>query len=1271
MEHVVSTADVLRLIMKKFLQGKKAAPEPLATHPDSLSALTAPSPEISPGLKKSGTSRWKRGKKPVEQKPELDIAAALPSSDDFRTSLLMPNLSARFSMLREQDDPNSLIGKASDDSVLQPRRRSRMMDFSFNANALNDIAEVQSIHSSIKKPWAVERHGSFGSEDGYNSENESSINGSVMSRARPGEGNTMFGGRQKVYKIAGSGVNSTRSLGKAVYEDDMGLSAFQKFRQRREELQRSRPSEDSQGFDFGLDHNELGEEDGGGGDDLFHDSAKDLTHSPSLSSYDKKRSTTSSTARSEARSSTAATSVASQSINGAQSPLTASSQAPAPASAPGSTQAGSALKRSDTKGKRLYEPALDQHIHDQQNHAMNRLNSIHRQRTIVGGKQSPPVLHSTKSVGSFHDRPAQPVYALNTSSSPPPVSPLPAMKSLGSLRMQNSSPMASGPHSPVSPQEVEETDVLIQALEPGDRGKATAMGAFNKPKQSFDEQRYLERQQQLQRSQSRAGLAKAAEAAAPAIQNRIDRFEHNRDAAHNASGASTRSRSRSTTRENLSTQQPSIGAATQHFDKSRLPDTHRTFFGNISASESEEDEDDDDDESANKHTGPSFGTFNGRWPNTLPPVSEHPAMRRQKSKASLAEEDEDLEPGPLRTNASSHSLRNEAIYTKPQDTAMDSPTLGPNSRQLNGMVQHLRQKSNQSSIYPEDQMGNDDELPEMPEWAPKNLDLIHRPVRGNFESDVQNGGPRRAISNPWDPSESDLRHNASDNRTDSVRTDTTTSAHGPSKTTGPVDRLSEVSQIDSENAGVTPWENELHKHHARETSTATQQERDAFANELAARRTAIQENMKSMVERDTHSRGQSPGAAFRSLGMLKSRSSKESVRTDARRDVSASSKARKMFSAGGNANASSSSLGIHPAERSGFSNETSRPRGDSGSQPASVNGEPVRPSVDSGLSKPDLPNGRSPAVPHGGFRSRSNSSATTGRSRSRTGPYRDDLEKAMIEGTSSRAYGLPDALPISSRELTPRPSPDVIQQSHFEQTVRDRSGSRSAMSNYFDAKVSQSAPSTSNARSPLVTGGSAAVTFPPNSFAPTGSARPSPIVASSPFPSMTPPLSGPNTPSTFSAPPQVAQYRPAGVLRKKTISKSDISEPFLISSTSNVDTVDLPEGASLQNGMDEAPPLPPINPRRRTAKMIFSRERSKSGGEDARGSSRSTPTERDFPLPTRKPSSNDSYPCNPAKQSLDHHSNPSLNPSFSITPRGSPERVQHSSNPAAFEGGMF
>jgi hypothetical protein len=55
-----------------------------------------------------------------------------------------------------------------------------------------------------------------------------------------------------------------------------------------------------------------------------------------------------------------------------------------------------------------------------------------------------------------------------------------------------------------------------------------------------------------------------------------------------------------------------------------------------------------------------------------------------------------------------------------------------------------------------------------------------------------------------------------------------------------------------------------------------------------------------------------------------------------------------------------------------------------------------------------------------------------------------------------------------------------------------------------------------------------------------------------------------------------------GMLRKKSVAKSDISEPVFLSTTSVIDTVNLPAGASLKNGAEyDAPPVPPINPMRK------------------------------------------------------------------------------------------
>ncbi|KAK3116390.1 hypothetical protein LTR53_003310, partial [Teratosphaeriaceae sp. CCFEE 6253] len=647
--------------MNKFLN-KRRAPEGVSVSTDPISSSASPQSPTSPGgLKKNATSRWKKAKKPQPEpkQPELNLAAVLPPTDDFRTSLLMPNLSARFSMLKEQDDPNSMLGKANDDSVLQPQRRSRMVDFGFGSNGLNDIAEVQSVRSSIRPPFAYTgRQESFGSEEGYGSENESTRNGSVLARARPGEGNVMFGGRQKVYKIAATGS------GKAVYEDDIGMSAFQRYRKEREASENWRQEEEPS-FDFGLDQTDVADQEethattpNDSAKDLS-EATKDLSHSPSLSSYEKKRLTTSSTARSEARSSTPATSIASQPAPSAPPPLVAAAQEHAPI-AP-------MLKRSDTKTRRLYEQGLDQHIQEQQTSALTRLNSIQRSRTLNHGLQSPPLLYGARSATNLSElKASQPVYALR-SQSPPPMAPLTTFGSILNPASNDGSPLASGPQSPVSPQAMELPD-FAQALEPGDRGKATAMGAFNKPAQQFDEQQYLQRQQQLQRSQSRGALQRSISRGAlqrkdslqkpkPAIpqrpglierersgssssvQQRVGRFEQ-ADRERSASNASTRSRSRSAPKrhepspaynvfQNAVNQLPAKSGAQQY-------DTHRTFFGNISASDSEEEEDELRQEYDYGQSSFAYGGNNGRWqPAGLAPVSEHPAFRGHASKPSL------------------------------------------------------------------------------------------------------------------------------------------------------------------------------------------------------------------------------------------------------------------------------------------------------------------------------------------------------------------------------------------------------------------------------------------------------------------------------------------------------------------------------------------------------------------------------------------------------------------------------------------------------------
>jgi hypothetical protein len=84
--------------MNKFRRTKKVK-EP--AEPEA--APTAPMGFI-------GTTKFKKNKAAeIPVKPAFDLENALPSNDNFRTSLLMPYLSARFSKLREQDAPPRIL----------------------------------------------------------------------------------------------------------------------------------------------------------------------------------------------------------------------------------------------------------------------------------------------------------------------------------------------------------------------------------------------------------------------------------------------------------------------------------------------------------------------------------------------------------------------------------------------------------------------------------------------------------------------------------------------------------------------------------------------------------------------------------------------------------------------------------------------------------------------------------------------------------------------------------------------------------------------------------------------------------------------------------------------------------------------------------------------------------------------------------------------------------------------------------------------------------
>ncbi|KAK3682268.1 hypothetical protein B0T22DRAFT_280048 [Podospora appendiculata] len=579
---------------------------------------------------------FRRGKKaPTEEpKKELDLTSALPSNDDFRTSLLMTNLSARFSMLREQDDPNTKIGKASDDSVLFPKRQSRMPDFGFGVGGgLFDIAEVESIKAS-----AFARTGSFVSDD-----TDSTKGGGVLTRAKPTDGNNLFGGRQKIYKIpAGSSKNPAAGGigGRVLYDDDVAMSAFQRWRQ----------SEKEKAF----------EED--------EDAEPVRSESPPPAGYNRKRetsSTTSSASVSAMRNSTAATSITSQ-------PTTASKDGQSGSTASASATSTPAIERSVTRTRRLYEQGLTQDMHEQQSSALSRIDTLSRQRI---GTRTPDLGPNSSSpsptVNAFADRFIGEKRTVLTKGSAPnlrSMSPPTTGSSIGTMDLgikvptQADSKLTFGGSPPLSPPISETGEHSMLPIQPNDVGKATAMGVFQKPTQPYDESKYAQRQLQLQQGQLQQGRETPTE--------RIR-------AGSNASLVTGRSRS-------------SSSAQRQPFEGRQEPVKMQPVVQEEPMPPSLQD---------GSQSSPAG--FSTRTPPAVQPIiierpsdKDHPAFRRSAMPTPLTiSARNSANPSPISEDPS------QSLNNSEQQSPEDSPTL-PATTGLSGMVrQHLRSDSNASSVY--------------------------------------------------------------------------------------------------------------------------------------------------------------------------------------------------------------------------------------------------------------------------------------------------------------------------------------------------------------------------------------------------------------------------------------------------------------------------------------------------------------------------------------------------------------------------------------------
>ncbi|KAI0853627.1 hypothetical protein F5Y00DRAFT_250792 [Daldinia vernicosa] len=571
---------------------------------------------------------FRKGKKTQEpEKVEIDISAALPSNDEFRTSLLMTGLSARFSMLREQDDPNTKIGKASDDSVLFPKRQSRLDYGGFRG--LGDIAEVESIRAAAP----------FARKASYNSDDADSLKASsVMGRSKPTEGNNLFGGRQKIYKIP-VGTSSSKNLdggmsGRALYDDDVALSAFQRWRQAEKER---RSSEE--------DREENEER-----NSSYIDADAPRADSPILDNYNQKRETSSTTSSipSLARNSTAATSV------------TSSQRTPSLMDWQPSASSTTGVERSVTRARRLYESGLSNDLHEQQSSALSRVDTLTRQRTF--GTLTPDLAQNSPSPTTlgFADRFSSERKVLAKSSAPNlrSMSPSATASPIGTPDLGNRVPSATDMRSnfggapPLSPPISETEENSILQIHPNDRGKATALGVFQKPLQPYDESRYAQRQ--LQRQQSRDMLT-----------------QKSREDLNLSSVTKRSSSSSSGTRREL---EPKVYVAPTETGSASIEPT-TSFLADPNDSD----------------CSPVASPKSGASPRALlrrPSDRQHPALR---DSTKLTESDNQSVP---REN-SSMSPNSKGI------SPADSPTLGPApGAGLSGMVrQHLRGDSSASSIY--------------------------------------------------------------------------------------------------------------------------------------------------------------------------------------------------------------------------------------------------------------------------------------------------------------------------------------------------------------------------------------------------------------------------------------------------------------------------------------------------------------------------------------------------------------------------------------------
>ncbi|KAI4147256.1 MAG: hypothetical protein LQ340_005636 [Diploschistes diacapsis] len=1130
-----------------------------------------PSMEEAPPVPLGFRGRTFRRKKPQpEAKKVVDIKAALPASDDFRTSLLMPNLSARFSMLREQDDPNTKIGKANDDSVLFPKRASRLN--LFNDNDLSNIAEVASISDSIRPPFASERSNSYASADGYGTDDDSK---SIMSRSRQVKGNKFFANRQKIYMIPTQGAASTkellhqagkgadkpvRSAPRAVYDADVSLKAFQ-------------ATVADQGSRRASDDREDGKE--SSDDDEDHERRASLQHSE----HNSKRETSSSTNSGplDSRASTAATSIASQTASPMHGPT------PNGTGFPSTKQSfGAAGQDRMGKGKRLYGQGIDQQIHEQQSSALHRLNSIQRPFGVAQSR-------SASSLGDRFQKPGQLYYSTNDFRA---VSPVPASSSALAGFEFGTEDGRSGPNSreaghqnnasptPMSPPVGPVDPTLVAALEPNDVGKATASGTFNKPKTSYSDEQFAQRQVQLQ---------KGRETPPPSSFSRPGAYNNPANRDRNGSSASQFSMlsTASQTKSQLPTQNPSASSSLRKAETAAP--SNRPLNGAYLASRSES----ENGSEPNSPLDPaSLNSIAPSMANVMDPASRHRRYEHDDQHPAFGNH-LDLSEGGRRSVVDREVLPLQlangiANTVNASDShAVDSPTLPTvdealaSGGGLNDLIRgHLRNVSNTSSICPNSppRLSHDFFL-DGQDAAP----LVNPSRPSNAAGEPYLGDGEKIAMDPLSMRARRILEQASQLKNASNKPYEVLGGVGADKVRQVLG--SEAPGRSNETPRPSVWQGS--KGHARGASTETQKEREDFANELADRRKQVQENLKNFAEES----GSSSPIGFRNtegsparagpLGLLK----KASRGSLAGKNES-TSKAMKMLGVAPHTALPPSSTavpqpavvspdgfaGTRPVLNSDIRQRAPRPAGQQQQQQHLKVGPGSGPSFRDRSAGAERNAGflRGPSPPSPNLGPERATSAKT----PSPNPNGYGFARSHTDNVGNQQN--PDQAAARSRKYSPPGAPPRRDGpfGHVPQGAR----SASAHGHYSPANQNQynSAGSyfpTQPPRSPNPQNGHFAAPF-------AESPRASPITGTFPTRGTPPgdqPLHLKN--GTSSQNPRAQQPR------KRSINKEKISNPTFVSGTSSLITVDLPPGASLTDGVDQvradAPPVPPINPRRR------------------------------------------------------------------------------------------